>query len=336
MNIKILLVVVFTLTTSLAQYRDLGSKNRFAVGARLQFNISADMKNIPVPANAGPFFDDGAVADDSSLNAGGKTWNWSFVNTNQIVQTPGGPALELHGAPSPRDGTTDRLEQPLQYGFELTYGRELFYFGNKEDPMILGIEASFGGSALGLEMNNTVYGTVARSGMRFPFGSVIPPNLPYTGSFEGPGPLITTNGIPIATTMESASATQNAKIEGTYWGFRLGPFFELPLDRGWELQFATGISIVHADAKLTYLEGFAITGLGGAQPQRTDSQSRADWLFGFYAEARAQFWMTDFVALYGGVQYQILEDFTLQAANKEATVDFGNSIGVVLGVIYAF
>src|SRR5436190_22875500 len=122
MNIRMFSVVALTMTSSLAQYRDLGSKNRFYAGARLHFNITADMKNLPVPANAGPFFDDGAVADDISENAGGKTWNWSFVNTNQIVQTPGGRVLELHGAPSPRDRTTDRLDQSLQYGFELGYG----------------------------------------------------------------------------------------------------------------------------------------------------------------------------------------------------------------------
>ena len=49
-----------------------------------------------------------------------------------------------------------------------------------------------------------------------------------------------------------------------------------------------------------------------------------------------QWRQNDVMAFYMGVEFQSLEDFKMTAANKAATVDFGSTFGVTLGVMYAF
>ncbi len=326
----------------LAAQPDPANRNRFHIGAQLHFNVTADMKNLAVPANSGPDYDDGFVRNDSSDSFGGKSWNWGYSVSNQVIGASAPRFLELHGAPSPRDGRTDRLEQDFQYGFELGYGRELWTFGNSSRPTRMGIEASFAASALALDAQNTVSGTVRRRADRYAFGAVVPPNAPYSGSFEGPVPpnppmpLIGTNIVSSVTTTETVTSTQRSEIEGTYWGFRLGPFAEIPLSGRFQLQAGAGLAVVQVDATLSYFESFTTTGLGGPPPPRTDSRARQDWLMGFYGEARLQYWINEAVALYVGGQFQALDDFKVNALDREATVDFGSSFGALLGVIYSF
>ena len=82
--------------------------------------------------------------------------------------------------------------------------------------------------------------------------------------------------------------------------------------------------------------------MGGDRPRRgppqprEDSTRKADWLVGFYANTKVYYWLNDVVALYGGVEFQTLDDLTLQATHKSAKVDFGSTFGVTLGVMYVF
>jgi hypothetical protein len=347
---KTLLVVAVLLATLFSNradddygnYRNLTRKNRFYVGPIFHFNVTAEMKNLPAGANRGPSYDDGYVDNDSSDNAGGRTWNWGFSNTNQVLGASPNLQVELHGAESIRDGSSERLNQSMQYGFEVGYGRELRHWGNPDNPIVFGLEASFTASALDLDAHSTLTGTTPRTVDIYGFTSLLRPNVPLNGSFLGPVPpnppipLLDTNRVSSTISTETETTRQQAQIDGTYWGFRLGPFFEVPIRNGWSMQFGVGLATINADAKLSYAEAFTITGPGAPPPTRQDSQSKSDWLYGYYLEARAQFWINNVTAIFLGGQYQSISDLKLQAANKEATVKFGNTYGVVLGVLYTF
>lgn len=351
MNRQTLLVVAALLATILTpraldddygDYRNLTRKNRFYVGPVFHFNVTADMKNVPAGANRGPSYDDGYVDNDSSDNAGGRTWNWGFSKTNQVLGASPNTQIELHGAESIRDGTSERLDQSLQYGFELGYGRELHYWGNPNNPIVFGLEGTFTASALDLDAHSTLTGPVSRTVDIYSLPGVLTPGVPLSGSFLGPVPpnppmpLLDTNRVSSTIKTETETTRQQAQIDGTYWGFRLGPFFEIPINHGWTVQFGVGLATLHADAKLSYAESFLITGPGSPPPDRQDSQSKSDWLYGYYAEARVQYWFNTVTALYLGGQFQSISDLKLQAANKEATVKFGNTYGIILGVLYTF
>lgn len=326
-----------------AQEHDVETWNRFYVGPRLHFNVSAKLQNLPTPAFTGPQYDDGYVDEDISKNMGGKTWNWGYSFTNQIFGASPSRELELHGAESPRDGRVDQLTGDPQIGFEMGYSREFWRFGREEYPIRVGFDVNFSASALGIDSRDTVSGPVTRTTDRYFLGSVVPPGAPYSGTFQGPlppnppGPLISTNRISRTTTTEMASSTQHSSIEGTYWGFRIGPYIEIPVP-GYRHSFEAGmgLSMVNVDAKLSYEERFTITGLGGPIQPRIDSTSNSDWLFGFYLNAKTYYWVNDYVALYLGGEFQMLDDFKLRAGDKQATVDFGSTFGLTFGVMYVF
>lgn len=341
-HILLLVLLVSSLPISGQIQQGLDEKNRFSIGPRLSFNISASLRNLPVAANTGPDYDDGFVREDSSANAGGLTWNWGYNNTNQIIGASPSRELELHGVASPRNGTTDELDQPLQYGFEVGYGREFWRFGKADAPIRVGFEASFGASALAMDEENIVTGSQTRIADRYLLGGVIPPPAPYSGSFLGPlppnppAPLIGTNLISRTTSTETVQAFQRAEMDGTFWGFRFGPFVEVPIAGRFQGQFGAGLAVMHADVKLSYFESFATTGIGGPPQNRQDERSTAEWLFGFYTEAKVQYWLNEVVALYLGAQFQTMDDMSLSATDKEAVIDFGTTLSVVTGVIYAF
>jgi hypothetical protein len=326
-----------------AQEHDVETRDRFYIGPRLHFNVSAKLQNIPAAPNTGPGYDDGYVDEDISKNAGGKTWNWGYKFTNQIFGTFPNQELELHGANSPRDNVIDHLTDEPQIGFEMGYGHEFWRFGREEYPIRVGFEAGFSASEIGLSSRDTVSGPVTRISDRYSLAGIVPPTAPYNGLFEGPappnppGPLISTNRLSRTTSTETATSTQHSSIEGTYWGFRLGPFIEIPWP-GYRhsFQFGMGVSMVNVDAKLSYEENFTITGLGGPPPAASESASRSDWLFGFYVNAKAYYWVNDVVALYVGGEFQSLDNFKLSVGNKAATVDFGTTAGLTLGVMYVF
>jgi opacity protein-like surface antigen len=318
-----------------AQYLD--QRNRFYVGPRLHFNVSADLRNLAAPTLAAGVYDDGYVSEDVSRSPT-DTWNWGYQKNDQIV----GDTLELHRTDSPRDGMREKLDEWAEYGFEIGYGRELYRFGNAERPFRLGVEGSFSASALEIKSDNTITRTQARRVDRFSLGGIVPPPGPYNGPFEGPlppnppAPIIDRNPVGSATEMATVSSRQRAEIDGTYYGFRLGPYLEMPLTGRFALEFGLGLAMVQASGDLSYAEAFQTTGTGGPPIARENKQSSDDWLFGFYTNARLQYWWTDAWGLYLGVEFQALDDLKMTAENKTATVNFGETMGVSLGVVYSF
>lgn len=346
MNIRTLFAIVAGGSVLPAIYslqaQELDDRNRFYVGPRLHFNVSAKLTNLNYPGNAPGVFDDGFVLPDIS-GSSVDTWNWGYSAANQVTGPAGAQQIQLHNVGSPRDGRTDRMDQTAQYGFEAGYGRELMRFGNKDNPVRIGVEGSFSASSLDVDMRNTVSGLMPRTTTvaSLPAGVVVPP-APYSGAFEGPlppnppMPLINIPTAPPTTSMETVSSIQRAEITGSYWGFRLGPYIEAPLTGRFSLEFGAGLAAVHVDADFSYEEGFTTTGTGTAPVTRKDKESRSEWLMGFYANARLQYWLNDAVALYLGAEFQSLEDFNVNALNKNATVNFDETVGVSLGILYSF
>ena len=95
-----------------AQEHEVETYQQFYVGPRLHFNVSAKMRNLPVPANTGPQYDDGYVDEDISKNAGGRAWNWGYSFTNQIFGAS--PTRKLGSRQDLRNNVIDKLTGELR------------------------------------------------------------------------------------------------------------------------------------------------------------------------------------------------------------------------------
>lgn len=318
--------------------------NRFNVGTRFFFNISAEIQNGAVPALTGPVYDDGSVQTDISGNAGGQTWNWSFEDNNQLVgYNPAllnGGNLELHATTSPRDGWTDEVSDDPEWGFDLTYGRVLgtFKVGRRKGGW--GVEGGFGSTDLELRGNDGRAGTVNRQAYQFTLNpGVLYPQAPYAGTFAGPGPLVGAAPAPLAPPVPlAATSSQYTQIDGLFYGLHVGPFVEIPLFSRLALTLAGGGAVTHAEADVTVQESFSLPGgtVGTAPRMRTSSGSDDDWLVGAYGEVRLAVDLGNTVSAYLGGQYQILDDFQVLAGSKRVTIKLSESFAALAGLSFRF
>src|SRR5882672_3916430 len=136
------------------------SPDRYSLGFRMGFNITADFKNlgaftpqghlVPIPgqgsvaqpgnpngdAVGNRTYQDGYVWVDSSGNALGYSRYWGYDNLSQVNLRAG--TISMHTSSSPGTDSNDRSGDP-QLGLEFTYNRRL---GNSE-KWSWGFEAAF-------------------------------------------------------------------------------------------------------------------------------------------------------------------------------------------------
>ena len=311
--------------------------NRIYVAARFSFNVSADLRNMAVVPNAPPEYDDVFVRPDISGSTGGLTWNWGYESADQLSDTVPGGSLNLHYvAGSPRDLTTQALDSDLTAGFEVGYGRQLglIHVGPNRN-MVWGVQAAFGSLDVNLESTSLITGNAARVTHQYNLSGVVPPLAPYSGSYEGPGPLLPSTFASSATDYLSASSTQHATLDAMVLGFKIGPFLEFPVHKRLSLQAGAGVAVMDVLAELTCRESLQLAGL--TAPLLRDYQYEHDeWVFGFYASVGVGWALSDTMTVFAGAQYLGIDDVTVAGAAREATLKLNQSIEIVAGVRVSF
>lgn len=308
-------------------------KNRVSVSARFGFNLSADIHNNVAAPNVAPYYDDGYVAPDVSGN-GQTTWNWGYDHNNQISNG----SLALHIASgSPRDNTTDSYSDSPKPGFEILYGRELFYVPiSAHHTLTIGAQAGFGALDANLHYSGSVSGTVNRTTDLYNLGGIIPPLAPYAGTFSGPGPLLSLKPYSSTTTAIPATSSLDARVRALVYGIKLGPFVDLPLTRRLFVEAAAGVAAVNADTTFSYTETVSFAGTGGLPPAVTGSYSRSEWLIGCYGSAQLGYRLTRNLSAFVGGQYQHLGNVTVPGGSKTATLKLGDDLEAIVGLEATF
>ena len=316
--------------------------NRFTVSTRFSIGIKTEIRHGQPIA---PPFDDGLLAQDVSGSTT-TTWNWGYDVVNQVNSGAGN--IDLHSTPRPflRDNSTERFTDDPQAGFELGYGRELGSLklsGNRK--LIWGLEGAFGSLDINQKRESTLTGTVARNTSSYSYGALVPgstlPPAGYRGSFAGPGALLSYHD-PTTPAPVSAPATLtsslSAKVDGLVYGLRMGPFLEAPLFERVSLQIGGGLAAVNADAEFSYTEAFSLAAgaTGGPPGTRIGKGSRSEWLLGVYANASLAVAITRNVSLVVGAQFQNLENLTIAAGDKSATLRLGQTIEILGGLRFSF
>lgn len=313
------------------------SVNRVNLSARFLFNVSAEFAHRATPADPGPaidmrgidrLYDNGHVRVDDSGNAGGRTWNWAYDDPASLE----GTVLHLHSVRSPADGLTQREKDDPQYGFEMTYDRVLtrFPLGNA-GTVHAGLRGAFGTTFLDIRHRATVRGVT--TGVRDSYdlsGLPLIPNAPYRGSAPAPGgplPLLIPDAPFDRQTVETpATATQRLQIEGELYGFKLGPFFEIPLGRSATFQLQGGLLAILADTDFGFSESL---GTGAGTTFRT---GETDWSWGGFVEGQFGIALTDRWTAFAGAGWQGSGSQSLTAGPTTATLRLGNVVTAFLGV----
>lgn len=312
--------------------------NRFGLSYRMGFSVSARFKNLggytamsnPGPATGGTvdrFYDDGYNRKDSSANHNDSTWFWGYKDASQIS----GNSITMTSSSAPANGSSgDRKDDP-QHGVELTYNRELGHF----EKWRCGVEAAFGYTDVTIGNNNPFFGTRLDSADTFANLGATFPDAPYSGTFEGPGDLIST--VPnrqINAIANGARTTGNRQFNADIYGLRLGPYIEFPLDDRWAISFSGGLALLSVNSDFKFNE---TTTLADRPSQTTrGSGSHSEILPGGYIGGNFLYALSDNVNLFAGAQFQTAGKYTHKESRKEVEMDLGKSVFVNLGVGFSF
>ena len=308
--------------------------NWFSFGAQFGLNINARFKHLnnvssasPGPAIGGGVnrtYDDGSVGVDSSGNQGGQTWNWGYQPGAQVQ----GSTLTLHSSSSAVNGTLNQNDDP-QAGFDLAFGRRLgAVLGGQ-----WGLQAAFDFTAISIHDNQPLAGTGTVISDAYSLGAVIPPQAPYAGSFNGPGPLL---GDTPARTMASTTVltTGQRTLDAQVCALRAGPYYEFPIGKRWSGRLGGGLVLAVADTQYTFNE--TMTFGNGLVANNAGSSSGAELRAGGYLEGKLLYTVTPDTSLFAGAQYENLGTFSRTAGNEQAQLDMGSAVYVLFGVQLSF
>ena len=302
--------------------------NQIRVSCRLAYNVSAHLENVvhpttptllgqPIPQSVtGLTYQDGYVARDVSGNAGGYSWYWGYANSSQVS---GDNLLLSYSQPGALVGDFHNDPQP---GLEVTYARELGVYHETR----WGLEGSFTYIDLNLKSSGIadpqVLGVDA-----FPLNGVIPPLAPYTGSFNGPGPLI-------GTTPTRYPVNINSTFDSALYGLKIGPYVEIPLAKRISFALDGGFALMIADSDFRLQKSTTLPG-GGTT---TVSLRNADVgvLPGVFIGGRLSVSLGDGAAVFTGLEYETAGHHAQTVGNQRADIDFWNSLYMTFGFSYSF
>jgi hypothetical protein len=300
--------------------------NRFSLGAQVGFNFKANFttsRTIPGAVSPGVdhIYDDGYVRVDSSDNTGGLTWNWGYERGVQVV----GDTIEFHSIQS----STKESADEAQYGLDLTYQRLLGRFFERG---VWGFEAGFNYTDLDLRADRAPGGASLMTDS-FALNGVLPPNAPYHGTFNGPGPLL--GDTPTRTlSTDPVALTSDHRLSGPLFGFRFGPVAEWNFSRAFSIALSAGIALAPAIIDYDFTE--SITLQGGQTFSTRGHSSKTDLLYGNYVTALLRYSFNDHWSIYGGGQFQTLNDLEQTVGTRTAKLDAGSTLHGVLGVSWRF
>jgi hypothetical protein len=299
------------------------NKNSIGVNFRLGFNVSADFKDITEPTAPGEaagggldrLYQNGFVGVDSSGNAGGLTWYWGYESEEQL-RIPG--YLLMDGATTETPGETSETSEMLP-GIELVYERGLAQW----DWGSFGLLAAVGYMDIQIDGNSS-YVTDAYD-LGSPAIDVDP--APYSGSYDGPGPLISDSPIRGTTSVVH-------EYKANLYSLRGGAFLGFPLGDHFRLNAGCGLVVAYLDGEYSYEETTSIPSLDSTMGTGNLSDNETYW--GAYAEGGLDWIVSESWQVSIAAQFLALDEYTGAVDGKKIAIDLGQTISLDFGVAYLF
>lgn len=327
----------------------LDSTNRLTLSLRFGLNISGKFTGIgngfnPNPSLGGPRttpdgasynYDNGYVYNDISGSTDGQTWNWGYDSASQVV----GNNIMMGRTAAAGASGADTDQSP---GFELTYDREL---GVKDNwhHLRYGLEGAVNFMPISVKVAGMFQEALVSTPYGFTPGTTPPGStaatqseLPYQGSYDGPGFVISSvpSGPSTTALIPGSQLAVKDNLDADLLGFRFGPYIECPLSEHFSLHASGGFALGLLYASADWKETLTVAGNGSF----TQSGSGKDWdvLYGFYAGADAVYRFNERWAADVGVQFQDLGTYNHNFSGRTAQLDLSQSVFFTAGVSYSF
>lgn len=308
-------------------------------GLKAEFSGLGNLRSSFTPQSPGPGidrdYDNGFVRVDSSGNLGGETWNWSYDDATQY-NPEGTGSIDYSITNSLANGQTND-SGASEPGFELF----AYYFMGPADLSGLKISTATWGFRGGLQYSSinmgnhdhlsTKVGTTTDS---FDLGGSIPPLAPYTGSFSGPGPLLGDEPVRSTGVSDSGHVSGKRDLDVDLTLATFGTYLQIPVTAEVDFLLEAGASLGVAHGSYYFNSETAIEGVG--TQQSNGHESNTELLPGVYFGLSGIYQINERFSLIGGVRYQYMSGFELEANGSKATLSFDSAFMLSLGGVYSF
>jgi hypothetical protein len=340
-------LVLFGTAVSAEQdaYTYLNSTDRLTLSLRFGLNIHSSFKGIGAGLNPGSpggrqltpngdlyNYDDGYVLPDSTGNFLGLTTYWGYNNASQY--NAGAGTIAFHNTTAAGPESDDSRPYP---GVELTYDHQ---FGDKDGwhGIHWGIEGAVNYLRISFNDNTAGGASVTTATTLYQLPGTTPPAAPFQGTFDGsPGGYSLLNATPISTStavVPGATLLSQDKFDGDLWGFRLGPYMDVPVTENLSLHLSAGLALGLLYDQVSWQQSLTVPGSGTTTG--AGSGSHFDVLWGGYISLDAQYEFNDRWGIEGGVQFEDLGKYRHSFNGREADLDLSRSVFVQVGISYSF
>jgi hypothetical protein len=303
--------------------------NRLFFGPRFGMNFKADFHNNtvnpgPATGDANHTYNDGYVLVDSSGDTGGRTWNWGYQDSSQVIGNT--VTMEFHAIQS---GSPFSATGNPQYGAELVYQRVIGSL-----PVLSGcwgLETGFGFTELDLRNNGS--GTVSVTTDAYSLNGVTPPSAGYNGTFSGPGTLL--GDTPTRTT-GSGTVTSHQELSGQLFGIRLGPFVEWNFTPQLALDASVGLTLAPTMVNYNFSETVRVTSGDGGTFVMSGDSTKVKLLYGPYVGGMLRYNFNKNWGVYVGAQFQNLTDLDQSVGGSTARLDSSVTFYGTVGASWSF
>jgi hypothetical protein len=329
------------------------ARNHISIGFQSSFNLKTSFKHIgkfgagtnPGSTNgiSNHFYDDGYNLVDSTgnqhFNGTGfteGTWNWGYNNMANQVHGNGdvNGTVDMHSTSSAGGTSAGRSDDP-QSGLMLTFGRELFR--DEKDRWRTGMELAFGYTAYGVKDSHDVNakGTQLTDSYSL-FGNTVPSSDNYSQDSGGDP-----NHIIIGDTPTRTASAMGVPVSGTrkfdadVFALKLGPYFEVPLNKTFSVSLEGGASLVYVHSRFQFNETVAAP--GGLLNVKGSSGHDGIQIGGYFG-AKISAALNDRWSLFAGAQWQDVGSYVHRdhKTGESAVLNLSESVFFTSGVGYSF
>jgi hypothetical protein len=317
--------------------------------ANTMFNVSASFRGHPAAPllsnshdqSGAANYDNGYVGRDVSGDPNYSTY-WGYNQSSQQILSGGNVVGLNYERTTPlANAGSPRLDADPSVGGDLNLRREITKWGEVRFGLELG--ASY--NKVDIKDSSSYYTTGQRTaysyGLAAPMDASLFPPAGYQGPFNGLGPIIN----PTPTTGQTAMVPNAVLVSGTreveadIFGFRLGPYIEMPLSKRFSASISAGALVALVHDHVNWSENLAVntaTVSGYWTGSSSVSGDSCGVTAGFYAGADVSFQMSENWSLFAGARFQDAGTYTHHLGDGEMNLNQGQTFSLELGVGYSF
>lgn len=125
---------------------------------------------------------------------------------------------------------------------------------------------------------------------------------------------------------EGATVQSQAELRSSMYSFRAGPTYSVNLGRRFSMNVGAGVSALYYTGEFSAYEVLQNPGEGNNPSRGLTTTRQTEWQVGPYVDATANYWLTERVSFFSGIQYQGGEGHRQYNEERSADVDFSSQV----------